>query len=137
MIARKPAPELSYRLGLPLALLIAIGLTVAAEWLDNRPYRPDEWGNHVWYAVYYGFPFIVLALAGVRDGLAWSVGIALTAAMWGYLAWERSLSQGANIPLGLGLMFFPLFLAGVCLCIAGMRGRIAWAHDGDDPPDPA
>lgn len=135
-MAQRSAPELPFRLGCPLALLVAVLLVAAVEWLvyGGRPYRPDNWESYAFQAAFLGAPFAVLALARVRDWLAWAAGIALTAAAWGYLAYDLSLHRGANIVLGFAFLFTPLAIAVGCLVIAGMRGRIAWALERDDPP---
>lgn len=128
-MARKPAPELPYRFGLPLALLLAVGLVAAARWLDDMPYRAE-----LWYLAFLGAPFLVLALGKVRDWVAWTAGVVLTGAVLGYQAYDVGLNRGVNIPLGVAFLLSPFVIAGLCLAIAGTRGRVAWAMEGDEAP---
>jgi hypothetical protein len=139
MTAHQPHPQLPFRVGCPLALLLGVALVAAVQWLAGQPYRPDEWGKHAWDAAWAGAPFAMLALAKARDWLAWTAGIVLNGVLLAYLAYDLSQHHGANMNFGLNLLlaFLPLAFAVACLSIAGMRGRIAWAHEGDDPPDPA
>ncbi len=110
------------------ALALSIGLvTVVAVhgffWLATGKTLnlADEWGNFLAHILIAAAPFGLLALAGIRNRAAWLVGLALTAAFWGYylfvgiryqLSGDRS---GANIGLGLVMLLSPLIISAACL----------------------
>jgi hypothetical protein len=63
-------------------------------------------------------PFIVLAIFGIRTRLPWIVGICLTAAFWGFYVYEITRPYeggGADIGLGILMLFSPLPIAGASL----------------------
>lgn len=63
-------------------------------------------------------PFIVLAIFGIRTRRPWIVGICLTAAFWGFYVYEITRPYeggGADIGLGILMLFSPLPIAGASL----------------------
>ena len=122
------------RVGCVLALGISLLLVAALElgrWLVNESaLRNDNWDLYLYLLVIIGIPFVMLAVAGTRDRLAWLVGIGLTAAAWGYQLYDLSRHRGANFGYALFLMFIaPLLIAACSVTTAGVRGRIPWAKD--------
>lgn len=127
--------ELRYRIGCPLALIIAALLVTAIEWFGHgRPLRADA--GTIWMGAWIGLPFGLLALAGARDWLAWLVAFGLTIGLWAWIFYADRHST--DFMWGLGMMFMPVAIAGASLALAGMRGRIGWTHeraDTDDQPE--
>ena len=121
----KPLPR---RWGCPLALAISIGLVILYEtvwaWVVGHGRRLDEWGFYAFLVVQMGLPFMVLAVAGTRDLLAWTMAFVLTAALWGYGLFDLTRTTGVNFLLGFVLLLSPLVIAASSLVIAGIRGRI-------------
>jgi peptidoglycan/LPS O-acetylase OafA/YrhL len=130
-MAPSSSPELRFRLGCPLALVVT-GMFVAA--LDAlvyaRTFSADDW---LFFGGFTGAPFALLALARARDWLAWLLAVALMAGLWTYFFYADRGST--DFMWGFSMMFAPLVIAGLCLAIAGMRGRIPWALEKGDPAD--
>ncbi|MGH6617585.1 hypothetical protein [Sphingomonas sp.] len=63
------------------------------------------------------FPYIVLALLGIRTRRSWVVGLVLTTAFWGFYLFTtlQSYGGGANIGLGLLMMLSPLVILAASL----------------------
>lgn len=125
------APDLRFRIGCPLALLLTALLAGAANYLLFR--RPISAGDRFDLIILIGFiglPFAALAVARTRDVLAWLFAIALTAGIW-VLAFSP-LWEGVEYSVGFFMWFTPPAIAGACLAIAGMRGRIPWAIEDAD-----
>jgi hypothetical protein len=125
--------KLRLRLGCPLALLLAAALTAAVETLAyGRTFQTGEWQSFLLLAAFIGLPFGVLALACVRDLLAWLIALALTIGLWAYMA--HADRGSTDFVWGFAVLLAPLTIAGLCLAVAGMRGRIAWATEGARKP---
>lgn len=126
--------ELKFRVGCPLALIVAALLVTAIEGFGyGRPLRADA--GTIWMGAWIGLPFGALALAGARDWLAWLVALGLTIGLWAYILYADRHST--DVMWGFGVIFMPIAIAGSSLALAGMRGRIGWAHDGADAGDKA
>ena len=88
----------------------------------------DEWRIFLAQILIAAAPFGLLALAGIRNRAAWLVGLALTAAFWGYYLFEglryqlSNDSSGANIGLGLVMLLSPVMISAACL-IAAKDGK--------------
>lgn len=120
--------ELRSRIGCPLAILLtALSIALLNAFIFPRPLDdPFDWMP----ICLVGAPFAALALARTRDALAWLLAIGLTAAVWSWIFYPTG--EGANIGLGFYIWFVPLPIVGLCVTLAGVRGRIPWARDGDD-----
>jgi hypothetical protein len=132
----RPVSKLPARLGCPLALAITLAIGIAIDrgmGGEGRSLRLDEWPSHALGFAFIGAPFAVLALARTPDWLAWLVAVVLTAALWGYHLYELSHHEGVNFVLGPILMMAPLAISGICLSLAGMRGKVP--HLGEDGTD--
>ncbi len=73
-------------------------------------------------------PFILLALLGVRARRPWIVALSLTLAFWvhyAYVITRPSEGGGANIGLGILMLFSPLPIAG-----ASLLSLLFLAHGG-------
>ena len=125
-----PAPDLRFRIGCPLALLLtALSVVAVHSFVYRRPLDALEWRDFVFFGGFIGLPFAALAVARARDALAWLLAIGLIAADWTF-AWEASRGP-TDFTRNFAFMLTPLAIAGACLAIAGMRGRIAWAREGE------
>jgi peptidoglycan/LPS O-acetylase OafA/YrhL len=134
-------PDLRMRWGCPLALAVTLVLTAAIsaafDWGNPGPITSDIGWEAVVFVAMIGAPFAALAVARTRDWLAWLLGVALTAALWGYDIYELHRQPGANFVLGFVFMMTPIAFAALCLAVAGMRGRIPdWGLDGEDGARP-
>jgi len=122
---------IQYGCALALALTAGFLFIVAAGLAYDRqqPIPSDAFGLFEFVVV--GLPFAVLAVARTRDWLAWLVAIALTSAGWGWLVYEASLDQGANIGGGFFIYIVaPLIISGASLTTAGLRGKIPdWGQE--------
>jgi hypothetical protein len=124
-------PSLPLRIGCPLALAVTatvvLAVSAAQALLTERTFELALDPISIAAAA---SPFLLLALAGVRDWLAWTVALALTGAVWAWLLYEVSRGEGAIIGLGFLLWLLPpIVISGAALVTAGLRGRIAWAAD--------
>jgi hypothetical protein len=121
---------LPFRLGCPLALLLAAAGGVSVEALvHGRPIRGDSWDSIIPFGLFVGFPFGVLALAKARDWLAWLLAAVLMAGLW--VSRDYMIESSTDFMSGIPFTMAPLAIAGLCLAVAGMRGRIPWAREGD------
>jgi hypothetical protein len=123
---------LPYRIGCPFALaitaLVILAVSSARSWLLERGLEAGLF--HPIFSAGVAAPFAILALAGARDRLAWTVALLLEAALWSWMLYDLSLGEGANVGLGfLALFVAPLVISGIALATAGVRGRIAWGED--------
>lgn len=123
---RRSPRELPLRFGCPLALLVA---AAAGALVYSRPIRADVWDS-VLFSAYVGFPFDALALAKARDWLAWLLAAGLMAGVWISLGYV--IRSSTVVMRGFAFMMAPLAIAGLCLAVAGMRGRIPWAREEED-----
>ena len=122
------ASNLEFRFGCPLALLITAAFVIGIELVGyGRMLRADSW---LFPGAFIAVPFGILALTKVHDWLAWLFAVGLTAGIWTYHFYSKP--QGVDFRWGLVMMFAPLVIAGVSLAVAGMRGRITWAVEGND-----
>ena len=72
------------------------------------------------------FPYLVLAMFGIRLRRPWIVALFLTAAFWGYYLWDITHYEGggANIGLALLMMFSPVpITGGSLLALATLTNR--------------
>lgn len=97
-------------LGCVLALLIGIAIpfTVAAI-SGHLAYvlgERDEWGPMLSMVCIAGSPFAALAIYKVRSRRPWLVGLAITAAFWGWLLYRVSNYAGGGADIGAGLIMF-------------------------------
>jgi hypothetical protein len=130
-MSRRPARELKFRLGCPLALALAVGGAVIVEALVyGRPFYVDFWDRIVPLGLFTGFPFGVLALAKARDWVAWLLAAGLMAVVW--LSSDYMIESSTDFMSGIPFTMAPLAVAGLCLAVAGMRGRIGWGSEGDE-----
>lgn len=117
------------------ATAVAIGaFTVLAtdvifSLVTQRPLNfPEEWVALLSQIGIASFPFGLLAISGVRDKRVWLLGIALTWALWGFYLFEviryhrSDDTSGANIGLGVFMLFAPVAIAVVCV-VAAKRWR--------------
>ncbi len=131
-----PPPAKSRRVnGCALALGIGVFTIVAVHaafsLATGAPLNlGEEWGIFLSQMLLVAAPFGLLALAEVRDGVAWLVGGAFTATLWGYYLFDGIRYQlsdeisGANIGLGLMLLVSPVFISVACLATAAFRRRL-------------
>lgn len=76
-----------------------------------------------------GGPFGLLALAGVRNKVPWIVGLAMTAALWGYYFFDgiryhfSGDRSGANIGLGLLMIVSPIIISAACFVTDRIQRR--------------
>jgi hypothetical protein len=125
--------KLSVRLGCPLALALTAAFVLFAEagraWVMGRAMSLEWWPLPQLGAL--AAPFLVLAAARTRDWMAWSVAIALTAALFCWLFYSLSLREGVNFTFILVQLFVaPLAISGLAVATAGARGRIPdWGQE--------
>lgn len=131
----RPRPELRYRLGCPLAIVVTTALVAATDALVPQRLVSSA-GEALFVGAFVGLPFGALALARARDWLAWLVAVVLTIGFWAYIFLGPNPGS-TNFMSGLGMTMMPLAIAGASVAVAGMRGRIGWALEGDNPPDNA
>ena len=130
-MSRRPARELKFRLGCPLALLLAVAGALIVEALAyDHPFRVDVWDRIVPLGLFVGFPFGILALAKARDWLAWLLAAMLMAAVW--LSRNYVIESSTDFMSGIPFTMAPLAIAGLCLAVAGMRGGIPWAVEDEE-----
>jgi hypothetical protein len=132
LVTDRPAPDLSFRLGCPLALILAGSLVVAFEgalaWTRGRPIELGPWDYFAWNLATMGAPFLVLALARTSDRLAWLLAVLLTVGLYAYVLYDLSFHRGAHPVFGFLVMIVaPIVISGLCLIVAGLRGRVPWA----------
>ena len=111
-------------------LAIAIGIGTVAFVvlvLSTVAVRPlnlgEEWGIFLVQVVLVATPFVILALAGVRDRVPWILGGVLTAALWGYYLFDGIRYPGVNFGLAFLMLVSPVIISGACLVAAGVRRR--------------
>ena len=63
------------------------------------------------------FPYLVLAICGIAARRPWIAALCLTTAFWGYYLWDITHYEGggANIGLGILMMFSPVPIIGASL----------------------
>ena len=125
------ALSLPLRVGIPLALAISAGIVLVVSAVQARILgRGLELAIDPISLVALSIPFLLLAVGGVRDWMAWTIAFALSGALWAWLLHELTLSEGVNFALPLILWIAaPLLISAAALVAAGLRGRIAWAQD--------
>lgn len=80
-------------------------------------------------ALFAAIPFLVLAVSRRTGRLPWLVGVAVTAALWGWVLYEGVSYQwnpdgtGANIGLGLIMLASPLFITAIVLTVDALKRR--------------
>jgi hypothetical protein len=127
--------KLSGKIGCPFALLLTAAIIAAVEagrsFVLDRPWSLPTWDLLTFLTV--GAPFGVLAIARTRDWLAWSLALALTAALWGWFLYDLTLHNGVNFAFGpIQLFLAPLIISGFALVAAGLRGTIPdWGVEPD------
>jgi hypothetical protein len=98
------------------SLLIGLSTVYGSEWLHSLFTGSvidlsAERDIFLFQICLVSFPFLVLALLGIRAKRAWALGLALTALFWGYYLIDSILrfgdGTGANIGIGLFLPFSP------------------------------
>jgi hypothetical protein len=68
-------------------------------------------------------PYLILASMGARRALPWIVGLTLTLSLWGYKLYSGVSYQwnpdgtGANIGLGILMLFSPIFISPVVVAV--------------------
>ena len=68
-------------------------------------------------------PYLILALMGARRALPWIVGLTLTLSLWGCKLYSGVSNQwnpdgtGANIGLGILVLFSPIFISPVVVAV--------------------
>ena len=111
------------RVAIGLAASIAIGLTTVLThdiiWAISggfpiTPIWREETSSQVLIAC---APFLVLSVCGIGARRPWIVGLCLTGALWGYYLWDSTHYKGggANIGLGILMIFSPILITGACL----------------------
>ena len=86
-----------------------------------------EWSVLLFQMLLVSVPFGLMARAGVSDGMAWFVGVALTAALWGYYLFVGIRYQlgdhhgGVDIGLALLMLVSPAFISAACFVVARFR----------------
>ena len=130
MTIAPPPADLRFRIGCPLALVLTAALIAGLQILViDRPFRAGGlWADPLFVGLI-GLPFAALAVAKARDLVAWLIAVGLTAAAWTWVLYPRGV--GVNFGLALFIWLPPLVITPACLSIAGMRGRIAWAREGE------
>lgn len=88
---------------------IAEGLPITTLW--------DE--NSLVQVLIASLPYIVLATLGITARRPWIAALCLTAAFWGYYLWDITNNEetGANIGLGILMLFSPIPITGASLVI--------------------
>ena len=85
------------------------------------------WGNaSIFQVTIASAPFLLLALVDIRARRPWKVALILTITFWSFYAYVISRPYeggGANIGLGILMMFSPLPIAGASLLSLRTSGR--------------
>lgn len=128
-------PKLSFRLGCPLAILLAAAFVLACAIriasVHDRAIELDDFQLIQFLAI--GAPFAALAIVRTRDWLAWLVGIALTGAGWGWFLYRIRLGEGVDF-LIVWLILLAPFIAALSVITAGVRGQIPdWGQETGEP----
>jgi len=86
------------------------------------------WGDASFFQVMIAStPFVLLALVDIRAGRPWKVALILTIAFWAFYAYiiiGQYKGGGANIGLGILMMFSPLPITGASLLSLLTLGRL-------------
>lgn len=100
-------------------------------WVTGHRFRTEDLPHFLVEMAIISVPFVALAIARTRDWLAWFLAVALTAGVWGYYLYQLYMQDGVNFLLGfIQTIGAPIVITGVCLTIAGVRGRIPdWGID--------
>ena len=126
-----PAPstsELKYRAGCPLALLVtAIFVAALDALLYERSFTTGDW---LYFGISTGMPFGLLALVRTRDPVSWLIAMVSTALLWA--CFSRADPRSTDFVWGFAMVIGPFVIGLICVAIAGARGRIAWALEGQD-----
>jgi len=107
-------------LALAIGASVAITTDVLFTLLTQGPMEFASDVQFMWVAIATA-PFLALALIGVRKRRPWLVGLWLTLALWAYLLFSgvsyqwNSDGSGANIGLGLIMLFSPLVITPICI----------------------
>jgi hypothetical protein len=120
--------ELKYRAGCPLALLITAIFVAALEaLLYKRSFTTGDW---FYFGTSTGMPFGLLALVRTRDLVAWLIALVSTAILWA--CFSLANPRSTDFVWGAAVVMGPFVIGLICVAIAGARGRIAWALEGQD-----
>jgi hypothetical protein len=126
--------ELDRRKGCGIALAIGV-LTPAVSivtfsLLTGRPLNlRNEWVVFLFQMAICGAPYALLALAGIRARAPWFIALALTLSLWSYSTFAGVSYQwnpdgsGANIGLGILLVFSPIIIALISFTVYALGRR--------------
>lgn len=95
----------------------------------------EEWFTFLIQIAIVSAPFVLLAGLGIRNKLPWIVGLLLTFAFWGYYLFEGVSyrwypdGSGADIGLGLIMLFSPIPIAALCLATWVLQRRTGPSQD--------
>lgn len=124
-----PQPSAGKGKGCGLALAIgALTIVVVSVTFSVATGSPlnlrEELGVFLFQTLIVAAPFGVLSLAGIFDRMSWAVGLALTAAFWGYYLFEGITYQlsddmsGVNFASIFLLMWSPVIIFAACFGVA-------------------
>ncbi|MDQ3144343.1 MAG: hypothetical protein M3Q57_05625 [Pseudomonadota bacterium] len=119
--------------GIAVALVIGVAVIATCNtiWAIARNYPMlSLWDEaSISQIVKVSAPFVLLALFGIKSSRPWIVGLCLTGAFWGFYTYDITRPYeggGANIGLGILMMFSPIAIIGASLLsLVTLRGRSA------------
>jgi hypothetical protein len=128
---RSSRAELKYRAGCPLALVITALFVAALEALIyERAFTTSDW---LYFGLVTGVPFGLLAIVRTRDPLAWLMALGSTASLW--TGFSLADPRSTDFVWGFAMTLGPFIIGLICVAVAGARGRIAWALEGQNRPE--
>jgi len=128
--ASAPSKSTGYFMAVAIGAITVLLVTALFLFAISKPLTSAADTGLLFQILIASLPFIFLVRKGVWDRMVWFLGVVLTVVFWGYYLSEGIRYQltggtgGADIGLGLIMLFSPVIISAACLIAARIRRKV-------------